>query len=140
MKKFFNYLRKKHFRLIDSHIGIVGAHLFVKVLAVYGSTTVYLLQVSTMRWFSFCWEYHFSSKFYPNYTCRLSIFTKILFDTGKDAARLTSESVKKWTSESDAKKEAAKARIKDIDPEAASYIIQVYIRQYYKISYYQIQS
>jgi len=118
MTKFFNYLRKHHFRLIDSHIGIAGAHLFVKILAVWGGTTLYLLSVQTMSLFSLSWQYHFSSTYYPSYTFEISILGKKIIDTGRDAKRLTSESVDLWIAEKNAKKEAARERIKDIDPEA----------------------
>ena len=117
MKKFFQYLRKKRFRLIDSHIGIAGAHLFLKVLAVYGTTTCYIVQIGTMKWFRLSWEYHYHTAYYPRHTFELSIFRKKLIDTGSEAKLLTSESCKKIMAKTDAIEEAGKERIRKLEAE-----------------------
>ena len=117
MGKFWKYLRKKKFRLIDSHIGIAGAHLFIKVLAVYGGTTLYLISIGTMKLFSFSLEhhYHYPSSSYPPYTFLFSILGFKIIDTGKEAKRLTSEWSKKYMKECADAEEAEKERVAELE-------------------------
>ncbi len=114
MDYIFDYITRKKVRVVDAHVGILGAHLFVKMLAPYGAT-FHILGISTMKWFYFSLLYHKRSTYYPKYTIEIQLFGKKLIDTGKEAKLLTAASVDKYMRESDEKKEAESKRVLEME-------------------------
>lgn len=124
MNKLFNLLRKYNFRLLDLYFGIIGFYIHGKILAVYGTTTVYIFSWSFGNLLHIDWQYHFNigTEYPPAYGFYLNLFGTILVDTDKERMDKISRSVSAYMEENKARKQAARERLAEVDPELAEYI------------------
>lgn len=110
---------KETLRLIDSHVGLGGLHIFAYLFAWY-SNWLHIIGFSIdWRWFvkrvfiilSFGIDYHPRPKYgranyYPPLTFRLKVLNVTLFDTGAEAARKLNEWAREYTASFRAEEEA----------------------------------
>jgi len=125
MRKFLRLLRNKGFRLLDSHLGICGFNIWFKILAAYGLTTIYIFTLSTTKYFSFSFEYHFpiGDEHKELYQICLFLWGKKIFNNGEERRDAINKSVEEWSKRREKEKENARKRLSEIDSDLVKYIV-----------------
>jgi len=112
-RKIIIFFGKK--RLLDMHFGLLGLHIWLRILAVYHSF-FYLVYLRIRKTFYFSICYHAQPSHYPLIQIELDVLGKCIFDNGKDAAALISESVNESMAEREKNKKAALDELEEILP------------------------